>query len=284
MTEPVDLPLSAYERYYQRAGLAAYAAVFELTDEKDIEAQLCAERLAGFTAKRDRIRVLDIGCGLGAFTCRFLQKLASPCADDAPPQFVCDLVDINAAAFSKFREAAASMTDCDIHVKREVEGAWQHVGADFPEAAYDLVVANHVFYGCRCDEQLVSSLQRLLAPGGVALVALVGAQSDLIHLRSEAGIPNNTADDFGKVLVGMFGNYSRFLYDSKFRFRRDDPRHIDWFFASGSLDAAAAHAILDRHARTDGVSEYIANRAAVFLLEEGVDDVGGTQEESPGDL
>lgn len=263
----MNLPLSAYERYYQRAGLGAYSALFKLTDEKDIEADLCDARLPQMQAEGGTLKVLDIGCGPGTFTGNLLERLAHRASAGQQLAVRCDLVDINPAAFDQFRAAAENLADCDVTIGREIEMAWQNIEPSMIDSDYDLVIANHVFYGCNCDEELVRSLLRHLAPRGIAIVALVTQQSDLIHLRAEADIPNNTADDFGRALNGVFCNSTRMLYDSKFRFDPDDDRHREWFFAGAEPEVQMHEQLLARYAKRDDVSHYIANRAGLYLMD-----------------
>jgi len=259
--------LSAYESYYRNTDLTDYKRVFERNNEKELEVLLCVQRLRDWVAK-PQIRVLDIGCGLGAFTCHLLDALYRPLADSVvKPRVICDLVDINSTAFDLFAARTTSLKHCIATVGERIKLPWQNVARDKIPLHYDLVIANHTFYGCICDSALAQSIINLLTPDGLALVALVSRKSDLIQMRREGEIQNNCAEDFELAFASVFGNFTRIIYDSKFRFDLGEPEYLDWFFASGDCSLAERNRLIQKYAQADAESPYIANRAMIHILE-----------------
>ncbi len=263
--------LSAYETYYQHVGLTQYAVVFERNKEKQFEAALCARHLSRWfsgAAHGRTLRVLDIGCGLGGFTCLLLDSLHAALPRTVKrPAVVCDLIDMNPTAFEHFRANASKVESCQISVDRCLCQPWQTVRPAQLETAYDLVIANHSFYGCPCDERLARSLFDAMAPNGRGVVTLVSKQAPLTRLRAAAGIPNNGGEDFEAAINGIFCNYTRLVYDSKFRFDPNDRRYIDWFFAGGEVFEPDRARLLPEYSKSDAESPYIPNRAMIHIIE-----------------
>ena len=130
-----------------------FGAVFERGRQAAIAA---AERIGG--------RILEVGVGTG---------ISLP--DYSPRNRVCG-VDISGPMLRKARERVAE------HELTNVEGLWvmdaEHLS--FPDASFDVVVAQYVITTVPDPEATLDEFARILKPGGeIVLVSRVGAEAGL---------------------------------------------------------------------------------------------------------
>lgn len=113
-------------------------------------------------------RVLEVGCGPGWFW--------ETAASRLPNSLQITLTDL-----SEGMVAAASRRVAEANAGWRV-GGWTADAADLPFAdeSFDIVVASHMLYHVPVPEQAIGEISRVLAPGGVALVATNG----LSHLKA----------------------------------------------------------------------------------------------------
>ena len=281
--------LSAYETYYQRAGLAEYERVFQHNAELDIEVAVYTERMATWPGLHaPSLRILDIGCGLGTFTIKLLQSLfnrADGAAQRPPPALTFDLIDINPTAFEEFKPALSKLQGIATNVDQTAAVAWQDVATDELPGKYDLIVANHTFYGAPINSHLIQSLLDRLAPNGLILLALCSHRSDIYQMRRRVGIEINTGEDIEHALLASHCNIIRVPYESKFYFDLNQPMFRSWLFATASADDATQVRLIDEYKRNDGRMDYMTNRALIHILwhPSDVDAAEGESPPSPAD-
>jgi len=259
--------LTPYEAWYRNGGVGKYARVFAENDEKAREVELVSRALAArspFGGKKE-IRVLDIGCGTGRFSVMLLHRLAR---DHGFVVVTADLVDLSADAFRRFRqEAARESLPCRIAVGREVEKSWRAVRETDLSPPYDLIIADHVFYGEPLDAGLVHRLAGLVSGNGVVMVALQTADCDLSRMRREIGIRTNAAGMFRRALEQARYPYQEMLYESRLPYREDLPDFRDWFSASARADPDTIERALAKYRKTDSNGRaYFDNQAVMFLF------------------
>lgn len=153
--------------------------------DEDIRAYapLVRAQLAG-----DRpVRMLDYGCGGGRFSTRFLTM-----ANLSPAQLRLSLVEPVEAYRAQAAAELQKFTTAPI-------AAWP---ALLREAeAFDLILANHVFYYVKQLDEQLAALVRALAPRGLFLASMAGQENTLIQFwnRSFAligqPVPFHTAED-----------------------------------------------------------------------------------------
>lgn len=139
------------------------------------------------------ILMLDFGCGEGRFT----ENLLKTC--DIPAERLC----------------LTLVEPVDEHRRRAVERLTPvaarpiNAGAtlpDNPDARFDLVLANHVFYYVTNLEDVVAAIHRSLAPAGLLLAAMAGQNNLLIQFWNHCfgligePVPFHTAEDFAAAL------------------------------------------------------------------------------------
>jgi len=261
--------ISLYEAYYRDVGLAEYEGVFAHSDELEIAIEIYASRTKAWKgANQLDLRVLDIGCGLGTFTSGLLAALYAPSGTSrADARLTIDAIDINPEAFSPYAERLATLSRPKVNIGRTLCAAWQDVGSGDLTESYDLVITNHVFYGCPCDLNLLKSVVSLLKPGGLVLLALSSQQSDVYRMRRDAGIQINCAEDLTAALTEIPCNLTRIAYESKLRFDPTQPQFFNWLFATSTIDRAGRNELISRYSKADGGLPFLINRALIYIIE-----------------
>jgi hypothetical protein len=135
-------------------------------------------------------------------------------------------------------------------------------------APYELIIADHVFYGEPMEPALVERLLAMLLPNGVAIVTLETRTCDLFSMRMEAGISTNSAEDFESLLGGNNKiAIEVFDYDSRLYYDPQVSAYQDWFFATARVSDVVKQRLLDTFSRADEDGRtYINNHARVFLI------------------
>jgi SAM-dependent methyltransferase len=166
------------------------------------DARAYVERLAGMVPAEGPIRLLDFGCGSGAFTLRFLQQAGWPSS-----RLRLTLVE---PVDSARRQAAARLARC----------------SDYPVVAlpmlpspmkdnFDVVLANHVLYYVGALAELLVGLIDALSPKRVFVTAIAARTNALIAFWI-AGfrllgreVPYNTSEDMEASLRQLGAVYQK---------------------------------------------------------------------------
>jgi trans-aconitate 2-methyltransferase len=183
--------------------IADHYAFFEQhATEAEQDARAYAERLAGVVPAEGTIRLLDFGCGTGAFTARFLNQVGWP-----PARLRLTLVE---PVPSARRQAVARLV-----------GTTEHPVADSAAlpggvvASFDVVLANHVLYYVPDLRRQLAGLIGALAPAGVFVTAIAPRTNALIEFwiagfRSLGReIPYNLAEDVEVALQELGAEYQK---------------------------------------------------------------------------
>lgn len=260
--------LSPFEVYYRDAGLGEYERVFEYSRELATEAEICADRMAGWRGLgRETLRVLDIGCGFGTFTRNLFTGLfASRPAGELPRRITIDAIDINAGASAMYASRLNGLGE-RIEIGRMLCAPWQDLSQTDLAENYDLVIANHVFYGCTLNRELLEAIFSLLPPHGMVLLALAARSSSVYRMRREAGILINCGEDIGAALVEMQCNFSRTRYASRLYFNPEQPLFHKWLFVNDEAGPGDRSALLQQHVALDQRGTYVVSRGQVYVAE-----------------
>lgn len=155
----------------------------------------CAAAMERFRAK-PRIRVLDFGCGPGAFSVRFLQQLGC-----APARLELTLLDPHRERLANAAQAVAPFT---MHPLQAVP----HLPTT-PLPPFDLILANQSFYYVQNLAEVLPQLVQVLAPDGILLATIGSTDTWLLQLwRScyEAlglPFPHHTAANVDVILADL---------------------------------------------------------------------------------
>ncbi len=141
----------------------------------------------------DRCRVLDLGCGPGTFSAKFLRGLGCP-----PDRLALSLVDPQPLYLSQATAALVASSTSPIRSSATLP----------PDAAksFDLILSNHVLYYVADLDTTVPALVEALAPGGIFQTAIAGHDNPLIQFWVTAfamlgrPVPYHTAESVAAVL------------------------------------------------------------------------------------
>ncbi|MEQ8786591.1 MAG: class I SAM-dependent methyltransferase [Pirellulaceae bacterium] len=139
------------------------------------------------------IPMLDIGCGEGRFSSRFLEACGLP-AD----RLRLTLVEPDEVYRRRAVERLERLTAHPV-------SAWPAMPAEL-DGRFDLVLANHVFYYVTNLDEVVGAIRRLLAPAGLFLAAMAGQNNLLIQFWNHCfgllgkPVPFHTGEDFAAAL------------------------------------------------------------------------------------
>ena len=151
--------------------------------------------------------MLDIGCGAGNYTLKFLQLL-NP--------MDCDLVDLSRPMLERARHRIASVNSGNIRIfQKDIRQV------DLPAQHYDIIFAGAVLHHLRDDddwEQVFSKIYRLTAPGGSFWI------TDLVRHENS---------DVETMMVNRYGEYLESVGGPGYRARvfgyidkEDSPRSV----------------------------------------------------------
>jgi len=240
--------------------LVDYAAIegdyaFFLAHSTETAAQIAALRphVDDLCALQDRApaKILDVGCGTGAFTERLLT------AANGPPERR-DLWLIEPVA-----RHLAEATNRLRHQARQVVP----LGADFHpavETRFDLILANHSLYYVADRAVTVDGLLASLKPGGRLIVALLDRANALAQLWQEGfaaigqAFPFTLADDVESLLTGRRAACVREIVSYRIAFpdRAENTHRVLRFLFGDSHDrlpADTARALFDPYRQDDTV-------------------------------
>jgi trans-aconitate 2-methyltransferase len=162
--------------------------------ESDLDAY--AARLRTFGTRRDRIRLLDFGCGPGTFTARFLEQLGW-----RGGQLDLALVEPSSAYREQAVERLFTLTGQPIR-------AWSDLPAGVVRE-FDVVLSNHVFYYVTDLPETLGRILEALRFDGLFMTAIAGWHNSLIRLwiqgfaRIGLPIPYHTAEDVEALLTHL---------------------------------------------------------------------------------
>lgn len=157
------------------------------------DANAYLSQIPEFTSAPDPIRMLDFGCGSGAFTARFLELVRWP-----PQQLQLSLVDPAAAVRRQAVARLAPFTSASI-------ADWNELPADL-DGRFEVVLANHVLYYVADLQALLSRLIRAAAPGGAIIAAIAPRANALIEFWIVGfkllgrDVPYSTSEDVERAL------------------------------------------------------------------------------------
>lgn len=170
--------------------------------EAEQDARAYGERLAGLAPAEGAIRMLDFGCGSGAFTERFLKQTGWP-AERLRLRLVEPVESVRREAVARL----ASFTD--------TPAAESATLPDGLAARFDIVLANHVFYYVPDLRAQLARLIATLSPSGIFVTAIAARTNALIEFWI-AGfrllgreIPYHTSEDVAVALREVGASYQK---------------------------------------------------------------------------
>lgn len=146
-----------------------YAFFMAHATEAEQDAAAYREQLAEMRPRHTPLRLLDVGCGTGEFSERYLSLLNWP-AEALELSLVEPVAQQRISAIERLSRfcrlppaAAASLTE------------WRH-------GQFDIIVANHALYYVHDLSQTLSQMSDMLAPGGRQQLAIAGWDNVLLKL------------------------------------------------------------------------------------------------------
>jgi SAM-dependent methyltransferase len=179
--------------------------------EAEADTQAYLDRLADWKPPNEAVRMLDFGCGSGTFTARFVEQTGW-----SSERLELTLVEPAEAVRTLAVERMSKLARSPIAASASV--------ADGVAGAFDIVLANHVFYYVPDVEVHLQRLVAAIAPGGMLLVAIAGRTNALIEfwlagfggLGSE--VPYNTSEDVAAALERLNVAYDKELVPYRLSF------------------------------------------------------------------
>jgi SAM-dependent methyltransferase len=158
-------------------------------------------------------RVLEIGCGDGAFAERLQATLGHPVtAIDISPRMV---------ELARARGLTAGIGDA--------------VALPFPDASFECVIANWMLYHVADLDTALGEIVRVLRPGSALVTATLGVENllelwQLIGAASDMSDYNFTRESGGAILARHFGDITRHVVDARMCF--PGPREVREYVAA----------------------------------------------------
>ncbi len=151
-----------------------------------------------FADSRDRVRLLDFGCGTGDFSHQLLSGLQV-----SNPQWSSGRLQISLVEPVEHQRSSAARHLAGFSCQPIQQLAELPASGD-PE--FDLIVSNHVLYYVEHLQQAIARMYRLLCPGGRLLVAIAGWDNILMQFwqtgfrRLNRAVPYHAAEDVETIL------------------------------------------------------------------------------------
>lgn len=176
-----------------------------------IDAPLAMELVAAAAAAvtPGATRMLDIGCGAGNYSLRFLDRI---------PGMEVDLLDLSRPMLDRALARVSAATTAPVHIRQT-----DIRDADLGQECFDVVVAAASLHHLRSDvewEDTFARIHRALRPGGSFWI------TDLIE-HSDPGIQQIMWERYGEYLAGLKGESYR---DQVYSYveKEDTPRPLIW--------------------------------------------------------
>lgn len=179
-----------------------YAFFERHATEAQEDARAYLSQVAGRDAAHGPIRMLDFGCGSGAFTMRFLDLVRWP-----PERLRLSLVD---PAESVRRQAVARLAPFTVAPIADLNVLPANL-----DGRFEVVLSNHVLYYVTDLQVTLARLIHAVAPSGVLLAAAAARSNALIEFWIAGfkllgrDVPYNTSEDVERVLQAMGANYRK---------------------------------------------------------------------------
>jgi trans-aconitate 2-methyltransferase len=208
--------------------------------EAEEDSRAYVERLAGVVPAEGPIRLLDFGCGSGAFSLRFLRQAGWPST-----RLRLTLVEPVDSARRQACARLATFSDYPV-----VD--WQALPGGTKDS-FDVVLANHVLYYVPALPAHLAGLIDALTPNGVFLTAIASRTNALIefwiagfHLLGRE-VPYNTSEDVEAALQRSGAAYQRreVPYDLAFPDTEADRMRILRFLLADHLAQMPHRPLLD---------------------------------------
>lgn len=187
--------------------------------EAQEDARAYLERVAGRVPASGPIKMLDLGCGSGAFTMRLLELAGWP-----PERLRLALVD---PAVSVRRQAVARLTPFSGAPIADSDA----LPADL-DGGFDVVLSNHALYYVADLQATLSRLLDAVAPAGVLLAAVAARSNALIDFWI-AGfrllgreVPYHTSEDVERVLQALRADYQKHAVPYALSFRDTEENRL----------------------------------------------------------
>ncbi len=138
-----------------------------------VDAPLAMELItqAAYHSTTEVKKVLDIGCGAGNNTLKFLEYV---------PRFNSDLIDLSKPMLEKAHERISAVNTGKVRV---LQGDFREL--ELPDNEYDVIFAAAVLHHLRDDEdweQTFAKIYRITAPGGsVWITDLISHETEAVH-------------------------------------------------------------------------------------------------------
>lgn len=172
---------------------------------------------------KTQIRILEIGCGDGAFWRENLEKL--------PKHTQVTLSDISEGML---RDARRSIGAEDARFHFDVCDCEQ---LPYEDASFDIVIANHVLFYCNDIEQACAEIRRVLTPNGQLISGTYGKQ----HMQEISKL----VQSFDKRITLAADNlYERFGKENGASLLQPYFRQISWLEYKDSLIVPDAEALI----------------------------------------
>ncbi|MCC7251756.1 methyltransferase domain-containing protein [Hyphomicrobium sp.] len=166
------------------------------------DARVYALQVAEIAPARGPMRMLDFGCGAGAFTMRFLELAGWP-----RERLHLTLVDPAVSARHLAVKRLASFTSAPI-----TETSGLPPGLD---GCFEVVLSNHALYYVSDLQTTLARLIQALAPTGILLAAIAARTNALIEFWIAGfnllgrDVPYNTSEDVERALQAMGAAYRK---------------------------------------------------------------------------
>jgi trans-aconitate 2-methyltransferase len=178
-----------------------YAFFENHATEAEQDARAYVEHLGKIVPAERTLRMLDFGCGSGAFTARFLQRTGWP-----PERLRLTLVEPVESARRQAVARLAGFTEAPVAESATLPGL---------VASFDLVLANHVFYYVPDLKGQLAKLIDALSTSGIFVTAIAARSNALIEFWITGfrligkEIPYNTSEDVETALQELGAEYQK---------------------------------------------------------------------------
>ncbi len=167
---------------------------------------------------KTEISMLEIGAGGG----RSLAYLVAEVAKDKKVDYAG--IDVSAEQQKLFGESANSFPE-NVHIQGYTLSPWQEYT---PTQKYDLILAQHSWYGIGGDTKYIYKLLNTLNEGGVAFVMLSGEETVSISAWKAIGEEYFSAEKFEEALVSSGVAFEK-VREASDTYKRED------FYKNGRL-------------------------------------------------